>query len=104
MDRAFDFTTSEILEWELKNIEEALHREEIGITEHAAFAAKDDGIRLFELLEAILVGTAVSKDLPNNDLGRVAGINYEHKVRDRRWIRVKVSWTRGYAIITAYVI
>ncbi len=103
-DKAFDFSTTEILDWELKNIDNALLREEIGITEHAAFAAKDDGLLLVELLEAILVGTPVSKDLPNNALGRKAGINFEHRIRDKRWIRVKVAWTRGYAIITAYVI
>jgi hypothetical protein len=104
MADAFDFTTSEILDWELEKIHNALLRKEVGITEHAALAAQDDQLQLMELLEALLVGTPVSKDLPGNTLKRTAGINFEHQVRDQRWIRVKVAWVKGYAVITAHVI
>jgi hypothetical protein len=54
--RAFDFSTNEILEWELTAIHEALIRQEIDITPHAEKAAEDENILLYELLEAILVG------------------------------------------------
>ena len=104
MADAFDFTTSEILDWELEKIHNALLREEVGISEHADQAAKDDNLQLIELLEAVLVGIPVSKDLPGNTLNRTPGINFEHRVRDQRWIRVKIAWIKGYAVITAYVI
>ena len=103
MADAFDFTTSEILDWELEKIHNALLREEAGISRHARDAAKDDNISLVQLLESILVGTAVSKDLPNNLLERIPGINYEHQIDDR-WIRVKVAWFEGYVVVTAYEI
>ena len=103
MADAFDFTTSEILDWELEKIHNALLREEVGISRHAKDAARDDNISLVQLLESILIGTAVSKDLPNNLLERVPGINYEHQIDDR-WIRVKVAWFEGYVVVTAYEI
>ncbi len=99
----FDFTTGEILDWELEKIHNALLREEVGISRHAKDAARDDNISLVQLLESILIGTAVSKDLPNNLLERVPGINYEHRIDDR-WIRVKVAWFEGYVVVTAYEI
>lgn len=102
--KAFDFSTTEILDWELKNIDNALLREEIRITKHAQLAAQDDNISFVQLFEAILVGTAVSKDLPDNKKQRIPGINFEHKIKDGRWIRIKVAWLEGYAVITAYQI
>ena len=104
MPDAFDFTTSDILDWELDLIHNALIREEIDIFNHARMAARDDNIKLVELLEAILIGTAVSKDLPSNSLNRFSGINFEHQIRDGRWIRVKVAWVNNYAVITAHTI
>ncbi len=101
---AFDFTTTEILDWELEAIHRALLEKKIIITIHARRAARDDKIGLIELLETILVGIPVSKDLPDNDLQRVPGINYEHRISDQRWIRVKVAWIDKYAIITVYKI
>ena len=104
MPDAFDFSTSEILDWELERIHTALIREEIDITDHARKAARDDQISPVDLLAAVLVGVAVSKDLPDNLLKRVAGINFEHRLHDGRWIRVKVAFINNYAIITAYKI
>jgi hypothetical protein len=104
MTDAFDFTTSEILDWELEKIHNALLRKEIIVITHARIAARADRVTLVQLLETVLVGTPVSKDLPDNSLGRVAGINYEHKIADGRWIRVKVAWLEEYAVITVYKI
>jgi hypothetical protein len=103
MTDAFDFTTSEILDWELEKIHNALLRKEIIVITHARIAARADRVTLVQLLETILVGTPVSKDLPDNSLARVAGINYEH-LADGRWIRVKVAWLEEYAVITVYKI
>ena len=104
MSKAFDFTTSQILDWELEKIHNALIREEIDITDHARKAARDDRISPVDLLAAVLVGTPVSKDLPDNQLKRVAGINFEHRLNDGRWTRVKVAFINNYVIITAYQI
>ena len=102
--KAFDFSTTEILDWELKNIDNALLREEIRITKHAQLAAQEDNVSFVQLFEAILVGTPVSKDLPNNKLNRIPEINLDHKIKDGRWIRIKVAWLEGYAVITVYQI
>jgi hypothetical protein len=101
MPQPFDFTTSEILDWELEN---ALDKQEIGITQHAADAATDDNLTLIQLLEAVLVGRPVSKDLPDNKLLRLPGINFEHQTGDARWYRVKVAWVNEYLIITAHTL
>ncbi len=100
----FDFTTSQILDWELEMIHNALDKQEIEITRHAANAAEDDNLTLFQLLEAVLVGVPVSKDLPDNNLERIPGINFEHRTSDLRWYRIKVAWIDQYLIITAHTI
>jgi hypothetical protein len=102
--KAFDFSTSEILDWEIKQIDHALLTEQIIIVRHALDAAEDDNIQPVELLKAVLVGVPISKDLPNNGLNRKPGINYEHRLEDGRWIRVKVAWIGQYAVITVYEI
>jgi Domain of unknown function (DUF4258) len=102
--KAFDFTTSQILDWELEKIHDALIHEEIDVSDHARKAARDDKISPVDLLAAILVGIPVSKDLPDNNLKRVAGINFEHRLHDKRWIRVKIAFINNYIIITAYQI
>ena len=104
MPDTFDFTTSDILDWELNLIQNALDRQQIEITDHAFEAAQEDNIPPVALLETILIGVAVSKDLPDNQLQRVPGINFEHCIKDGRWIRVKVAWINNYAIITVYKI
>ena len=104
MADAFDFSTSEILDWELEKIHNALLHEAVIITTHARKAARADRVTLVELLEAVLIGTPASKDLPNNQLDRIPGINYEHRIKDGRWIRVKVAWIEEYAVITVYTI
>ena len=100
----FDFSTSEILEWELDFIHTALWREEIKIHPHAFAAAQDEDIPPVALFEAILFGKAISKDLPNNDLARMTGINFEYQIPDKRWIRVKVSFFDSYIVITVHTI
>jgi hypothetical protein len=98
----FDLTTNEILPWELENIQNALEREAIDITNHAIDEAANDHIPLVKLLEAILVGRPTSKDLPGNQFGRVPGINFEHVLDDGRWYRVKAAWDKGYIVITTH--
>lgn len=103
MLEAFDFSTSEILEWELERIHQALLRKQIRIEPHATVEANHDNIPLVKVLEAILVGIPVSKDLPNNPLKRIPGINYEHQYQ-AGWFRVKVAFIGQYAVITVHKI
>lgn len=103
MPEAFDFSTSEILDWEIERIHLALLQKQIRIEPHAVTEADYDNIPLVKVLEAILVGIPVSKDLPNNPLNRVPGINYEHQ-HESRWFRVKVAFIGKYAVITVHKI
>ncbi|NJK44114.1 MAG: hypothetical protein HC933_07320 [Pleurocapsa sp. SU_196_0] len=100
----FDFSTPEILDWELELIHRALDQKNIEITFHALDAASDDDISPVSLLEAILVGLPVSKDLPENNLQQVPGLDFEHRLSDGRWIRVKIAWFGQYTIVTAHQI
>ena len=102
--QGFDFGTAEILEWELEAIHKALMQQKIIIAKHAFDAADDEGIAYTAILETLLVGLAVSKDLPHNPLGRKAGMNFEHLLDDRRWIRVKVSWNGQYFVVTVHTV
>ncbi len=104
MQNSFDFTTDEILDWELEMIHQALLEQHIRIENHAADEARNDNIKLVEVLQTILVGTATIKDLPGNALGRVPGVNFEYQLDDGRWIRVKVGWLSGYAVITTHTL
>ena len=100
----FDFSTNLIFDWELSGIHEALIRQEINLTEHAINTAGDEDIQLVDVLEVILVGTPGSKDLPGNTLNRLPGINFEHRIQDGRFVRVKVAWLDGYWVVTVHTI
>jgi hypothetical protein len=100
----FDFSTDQILAWELDRIHEALIHQEINLTDHAINAAGDEDIPLVDVLEVILVGVASSKDLPGNAQARLPGINFEHRIQDGRNVRVKVAWLDGYWVITVHTI
>ncbi len=104
MKNPFDFSTSQILQIELDRIHEALIFQEIEISPHAEHEANAENIPLVAILEAILVGTATSKDLPDNAQDCTPGINFERQLDDKRWIRTKVSWFDGYIIITVHTI
>jgi hypothetical protein len=101
---SFDFSTISILDWELDLIHTALWREEIKIHPHAFAAAQDENIPPVALFEALLLGKAVSKDLPDNALSRKPGINFEYRIPDERWIRVKVTYFDSYVVITVHTI
>ena len=104
MNNPFDFSTPIISRAELDAIHEALVFQEIDISTHAQHEAAAENIPLVALLETILVGRPVSKDLPHNAQQRIPGINFEHKMDDNRWIRTKVAWIDGYLIITVHTI
>ena len=104
MRQGFDFSTPEIFDWELEAVHQALMRQEIIVTKHAFDAADEENIPYTAILEAVLVGLAVDKDLPHNSLGRKSGINFEHLLDGGRWIRVKVSWNGAYFVVTVHTV
>ncbi len=101
MHKGFDFSTSEILDWELEAIQRALWQQEIDIDDHALQRARERGITAVQLLEAIVFGEATTKDLPNNVLGRVPGVNFEYQL-GTRWIRIKVAYFDSYFVVTVH--
>lgn len=104
MRNPFNFSTPEILQSELDAIHQALMLQEIEISPHAEHEADAENIPLSAMLEAILVGTATSKDLPNNALKRIPGINFERQLDDKRWIRTKVAWFDGLILVTVHTV
>jgi hypothetical protein len=88
--------------WELQAIHQALVRQEIEISDHAYLEAGSENIPYVAMLEAILVGLPVNKDLLGNPLGQKAGTNFEHRLDDSRWIRVKVSWADRHYVVTTH--
>ncbi len=104
MRNPFNFSTPEILQSELDAIHEALIFQEIQFSQHAQEEADKEKIPLVAVLETILVGTPVSKDLPRNAGKRIPGINFEHKIADERWIRTKVAWVNNFLVITVHTI
>jgi hypothetical protein len=104
IEEVFDFTTNQIHQWETDLIYGAILAEKVDIVQHAIDAAKDEDIQLVDVLRVVLDGIPVSKDLPGNVLNRKPGINYEGVIPDSRKIRVKVSWSWGYAVITVHSI
>ena len=65
MPKGFDFSTTEILDWELEAIQRALWRQEIDIDDHAIRRATERGIAAVQLL--------VEEILLNNPIFHVAG-------------------------------
>jgi hypothetical protein len=80
-----------------------LFAQQLEISPHAYSPARDEHIPYHAILETIMVGVAVSKDLPDNALGRQAGINFEY-LFVARWLRAKVSWDDEYFVVTIHTL
>ena len=76
MDFGFDFSTSDILDWELQAIFNAIDNDSIIFTRHAENELRLDALERNDVLDAIAFFDYVEKDLPDNSLGRVSGINF----------------------------
>ena len=75
----------------------------LDIRRHASYAADDDQISEREVVAAVRYGRTTSKDI--DPFGhRQIGINFERALRDRRRIRVKVSWDRRHYTVTVHTI
>lgn len=103
-EEAFDFKTKVIHDWEVVKIRRALKLEEIVLEGHALQKASREGLDYDDLAYVVKHGRSVSKDLPENELGRWEGINFDGKVPSKnRRVCVKVGWRLGfYEYGTAY--
>lgn len=99
---AFDFSVDHPLSWEIDIIQRAVRDGRYRLLPHAIDRILDRGINARQVRQAILNGTAVSKDLPSNNINRVPGLNFEGTTDDGLTIRVKVTWSAGYAVVTAH--
>lgn len=70
---------------------------------HASAAAAEDGISREDVMRAVRLGRAASKDV-DLDGAREVGINFERRMSHGRWIRVKVSWERRHYTVTVHTI
>lgn len=100
MHSGFDLSTADVLDWELEAIWQALDEGRILLSAHAANEAALDGLDYDDLLDTIAFHDEVSKDRPDNALGRAPGLNFD-RVVGRGALRVKVGWRGAYIIITA---
>ena len=102
MSGGFDFSTDEVLDWELEAILRAVDEGSIMFSEHAASELSLDGLVVEDVLDAIAFYDEVSKDLPGNLLRRAPGINFDRHLQNVT-VRAKVGWNRRgyYIVITA---
>lgn len=99
MSIGFDFTTEDVQQWEIQAIWNAVEDGSLRFSIHAATELSLDALTKEDVLDAISFYDEVSKDLPDNDLGRVSGINFDRHL-ETVTIRTKVSWNqRGYYIV-----
>jgi hypothetical protein len=97
MSGGFDFSTAEVLDWELQAVWAALDQGELRVSVHAQNELNLDALTLDDVHDAISYADEMSKDLP--DEGRRApGLNFDRFIGRVR-LRVKVGWRGTYYII-----
>lgn len=99
----FDFSSMLPTPLEVMAIREALEAGLVIFSEHAARAARDDGITPSQVFDVIARGSAVQKDFPLHQ-SRVAGISFEGRAGGSRKVRVKVSHSEGYYVVTVHAV
>jgi hypothetical protein len=94
----FDFSTSEVLEWELDAIWQALDENRLVFSRHAREELSLDALTLDDVLDAINFPDATSKDLPGSR--RAPGLNFDRHLGHVR-LRAKVGWREDrYIVVT----
>lgn len=102
LEPLFDFTSRQILPWEVAGISEAATTGRVRMSYHATREAIDDGVDARDIMDIAARGKAKSKDLPG-DSGRAPGINFEDQTPSGRTIRFKVGEAdREYQVVTVY--
>ena len=104
LEEAFDLHSHTISEEEVERVREAVRLRRVRFSPHATNQRIDRGISAGDVISVILNQPAVSKDLPNNNLDRKPGLNFQGKAPSRIEIRVKVTWLAGYVVATTHEI
>lgn len=92
----FDFSTAEVLEWELEAIWAATDQERLVFSRHAREELGLDALTLDDVLDAINFPDEVTKDLPGGH--RAPGLNFDRHL-ERVRIRAKVGWRETYYVV-----
>jgi hypothetical protein len=100
--QAFDLNNPDIQDWEVALIREAAKMGKYTISNHGFERMKERSISSKDVQNVLINGKAVSKDLPGNSLGRKPGINFKGNAMDGRCVNVKVSWVKGYIVVTVH--
>ena len=98
MGEGFDYTTSDVHDWEIESIFDAIDTDTLIISQHAHNELSMDALTVDDVLDAIGNYDEVSKDLPGNPLRRAPGINFDTH-RSTLTIRVKVGWRERYYVV-----
>lgn len=96
MPDGFDFTTSDVQDWEIEAVWAAIDTDTLIISRHAQNELTMDALTLDDVLDAITGYDEVSKDLPDGP--RAPGINFDRHLHTIT-IRVKVGWRGAYYIV-----
>jgi len=102
LEEAFDLSTPKPLDWEVARIRQEVRKGNYLVSQHAFTRAQQRGINPREIRRVILDGEAVSKDIPGNPHNRKPGINFEGTLDDGRRFRIKVTWHKGYVVVTVH--
>ena len=98
MTPGFDFSTAEVLEWELAAIWQALDENRLIFSRHAREELSLDALTLDDVLDAINFPDEISKDLPGGR--RAPGLNFDRHLGHVR-LRAKVGWRDDrYIVVT----
>jgi hypothetical protein len=92
----FDFTTDDVLEWELEAIWAAIDQERLVFSRHARQELSLDALTLADVLDALSFPDDVSKDLPGGS--RAPGLNFDRHLGRVR-VRAKVGWRDAYYVV-----
>ncbi|MDL2344223.1 hypothetical protein QOL99_08665 [Deinococcus sp. MIMF12] len=97
MSEGFDFSTDEVLNWEIQAIWEALDSGELRVSIHAQNEINLDALTLDDIYDAISYYDEVTKDRPG-ERDRAPGLNFDRFIGRLR-LRVKVGWRGTYYIV-----
>lgn len=96
MPEGFDFTTDDVLDWEVEAIWAAIDQETLIFTRHAREELSLDALTLGDVLDAISFPDEITKDLPGGT--RVPGLNFDRYLGEVR-MRAKISWKERYYLV-----
>jgi|GEM_PF-4954714 len=105
MTDGFDFGTEDVLEAEIEAIYQAINSGTLRISKHAQNEAWLDGLSREDVLDIVALYDEVSKDMPDNSLGRAPGLNFERGLYGGVRALAKVGWNGyGFYIVVTVLV